>query len=199
MAQFSRADLAKLREDIVFDATLRGHPLTFHSTWGVFSPRAVDEGSLLLLELMKIDRDDDCLDLGCGYGPLGLTMAAEAPGGVTHLVDKDFVAVDFTRKNAMLNKLDNVNVYLSNGLDAVSIESRFDIVVSNLPAKAGKELFYLYFYDALDRMNPGAAFYVVTINGLRQFIKRSFTEVFGNYKKLKQGSNYTVSVAYRDA
>jgi len=191
----SQKDLSALREDIVFKTSLLDHPFTFHSTWGLFSPREVDKGSILLLEYLEIGDSDDCLDLGCGYGPLGLAMAAKAPGGRSHLVDKDFVAVDYSQKNAGLNGLDNVEVYLSNGFSAVDEQARFDVIVSNLPAKAGKELFYLYFHDARARMKPGARFYVVTINGLRQFIKRAFTEVFGNYKKLKQGKDYTVAVA----
>ena len=169
--------------------------MEFHSTWGIFSPREIDKGTQLLLDHIEIDRSDTCIDLGCGYGPLGLVMAAEADLGRVHLIDKDFVAVDYTQKNAGLNHLDNVEVYLSNGFSAVPEDTRFDIVVSNLPAKAGKELFYLYFYDARARMKPGSRINVVTINGLRQFIKRVFGEVFGNYSKLKQGKDYTVSMA----
>lgn len=195
MAVLTQDDLLKLREDIVFNTTLKGHTMEFHSTWGVFSPREVDKGTQLLLDHIEIDRSDTCIDLGCGYGPLGLVMAAEADLGRVHLIDKDFVAIDYTQKNARLNHLDNVEVYLSNGFSAVPEDARFDVVVSNLPAKAGKELFYLYFYDARARMKPGSRIYVVTINGLRQFIKRIFTEVFGNYSKLKQGKDYTVSMA----
>jgi len=195
LAVLTQDDLLKLREDIVFNTTLKGHTMEFHSTWGVFSPREVDKGTQLLLDHIEIDRSDTCIDLGCGYGPLGLVMAAEADLGRVHLIDKDFVAIDYTQKNARLNHLDNVEVYLSNGFSAVPEDARFDVVVSNLPAKAGKELFYLYFYDARARMRPGSRIYVVTINGLRQFIKRIFTEVFGNYSKLKQGKDYTVSMA----
>ena len=195
MAVLTQADLSKLRSDIVFNTTLKGHSMEFHSTWGIFSPREIDKGTQLLLDHIEIDRSDTCIDLGCGYGPLGLVMAAEADLGRVHLIDKDFVAVDYTQKNAGLNHLDNVEVYLSNGFSAVPEDTRFDVVVSNLPAKAGKELFYLYFYDARARMKPGSRIYVVTINGLRQFIKRVFGEVFGNYSKLKQGKDYTVSMA----
>ena len=198
MASLKQTEIAALRNDIVFNTSLLGHPLTFHSTWGVFSPREIDKGTILLLDHLQINSNFDCLDLGCGYGPLGLAMAASAPEGTTHLVDKDFVAVEYTQKNAKINQLANVEVYLSNGFSAVPEHSRFDTVVSNLPAKAGKELFYLYFYDARTRLKPGGKFYVVTINGLRQFIKRAFTEVFGNYKKLKQGKDYTISVAEMD-
>ncbi|WP_260292107.1 class I SAM-dependent methyltransferase [Sedimenticola hydrogenitrophicus] len=186
--------LNNLRRDIVFRETLRGQTLTYHTTWGLFSPKGIDEGSRLLLDHLEVRERDDTLDLGCGYGPLGLTLARLAPLGTSVLVDKDFVAIDYSRKNAAVNGITNTEIFLSNGFDQVG-ERRFDLIVSNLPAKTGKELYYLYFYDALARMNPGARFYVVTISGLRKFIQKAFIEVFGNYKKLKQGATYTVAMA----
>ncbi len=93
-----------------------------------------------------------------------------------------------------MNQIKNAEVILSNGFSEVG-DRRFDLVVSNLPAKTGKELYYLYFYDALERLNPGGRFYVVTISGLRKFVQKAFIEVFGNYKKLKQGKTYTVAMA----
>ena len=190
----TREYLRKIRQDIVFSDTLRGEKLDFHTTWGLFSPKSVDEGSRLLLDHLEVTADDDTLDLGCGYGPLGLTLARLAPQGISVLVDKDFVAVEYSKKNAILNNLKNVDIFLSNGFDQIA-KRKFDLIVSNLPAKTGKELYYLYFYDALMRMNSGGRLYVVTISGLRQFIQRAFLEVFGNYEKVKQGQRYTVALA----
>jgi len=183
-----------LRRDIVLRETLRGQTLTFHSTWGLFSPRAIDEGSRLLLEHVAIAGDEDCLDLGCGYGPIGLTLASCAPRGQTLLVDKDFVAVEYSRRNIAINGLGNCDALLSNGFDQVG-NRRFDLVASNLPAKVGKELLLLLLHDALAHLRPGGRLYVVTITGLRRFIERNCNEVFGNYEKLKQGKNYTVALA----
>jgi 16S rRNA (guanine1207-N2)-methyltransferase len=190
----TQAYLDKIRSDIEFRESVRGIELAYRTTWGLFSPKNVDEGSRLLLDHLEINDDDDTLDLGCGYGPLGLTMARLAPLGTSVLVDKDFVAVEYSRRNAELNRIGNTEIFLSNGFDQIGDRS-FDLIVSNLPAKTGKELYYLYFYDALVRMNPGARFYVVTISGLRKFVQRAFQEVFGNYEKIKQGKTYTVALA----
>jgi 16S rRNA (guanine1207-N2)-methyltransferase len=190
----TQAYLDKIRSDIEFRESVRGIELAYRTTWGLFSPKNVDEGSRLLLDHLEINDDDDTLDLGCGYGPLGLTMARLAPQGTSVLVDKDFVAVEYSRRNAELNRIGNTEIFLSNGFDQIGDRS-FDLIVSNLPAKTGKELYYLYFYDALVRMNPGARFYVVTISGLRKFVQRAFQEVFGNYEKIKQGKTYTVALA----
>ncbi len=190
----TRAYLAKLRQDLVVQATLRGQPFTFKTTWGLFSPKEIDEGSRLLLDHVEVRPADRIFDLGCGYGPLGLTLARLAPQGNALLVDKDFVAVEYSRRNAQLNGVANAEVLLSNGFDQVD-DRPLDLVVSNLPAKTGKEQYYLYFYDALARLQPGGRFYVVTITGLREFIARSFKEVFGNYEKVKQGKTYTIGLA----
>jgi len=188
--------IKSVRKDIVFDATLRDLPFTFHSTWGVFSPREIDEGSRLLLDHVEVNLTDDCFDLGCGYGPLGLTLARLAPQGETLLVDKDFVAVEYARKNAENNRVSNATAMLSNGFDQVG-ERRFDLVVSNIPAKVGKEMLYILLYDAYQHLNPGGRICVVTITGLRRFIARAFDEVFGNYEKVKQGKSYTVALAHK--
>lgn len=190
-------EIKTLREDIVFSETLNGFPFVFHSTWGIFSPRNIDEGTLLLLKYLEIKETDDCLDLGCGYGPLGLTMAKMAAKGKTTLVDKDFKAVEYSNVNARLNQLPNAEALLSNGFDQIR-ERKFDVVVSNVPAKVGNELLSLFLHDAYQQMKPGAKIYVVTITGLRKYIKRNFEEVFGNYKKLKQGPNYTVAMATKN-
>jgi 16S rRNA G1207 methylase RsmC len=192
----TQAFLDKLRRDIVFSDTLCGQHLSFHTTWGLFSPKGIDEDSRLLLDHLEINEEDDTLDLGCGYGPLGLTLAKLAPKGTSVLVDKDFVAVEYSRRNAELNAIQNTDIFLSNGFDQVG-DRTFDLIVSNLPAKTGKELYYLYFYDALARLNPGGSIYVVTISGLRKFIAKAFQEVFGNYEKLKQGKTYTVARAVK--
>jgi 16S rRNA G1207 methylase RsmC len=193
----TKQQLDKLREDIVFHAEVRGHPFVLHSTWGLFSPREVDEGTRLLLQHMDIEHTDDCLDLGCGYGPIGLALAAEAPQGRTLMVDKDFVAVHYSNLNARLNGLKNATAQLSNGFDQIEPAARFDLIASNIPAKVGKEALSLYLHDALERLRPGGRLYLVTINGLREFMKRNLTEVFGNYDKLKQGAHYTAALAVK--
>lgn len=187
----------ELRKDIEFDITLRDQPLHFHATWGLFSPREIDEGTRLLLKHIEIDDDADCFDLGCGYGPLGITLAKLAPAGRTLLADKDFVAVEYANKNIRVNRLGNAEAILSNAFDQVGTR-RFDCIVSNIPAKVGKELLQIILHDAYAHLKPGGQLYVVTINGLRQFMKRHMDEVFGNYQKLKQGTNYTVALATKD-
>ncbi len=189
--------IAALRKDINFSDTLKGEHLAFHATWGLFSPRAIDQGTHMLLEHLDVRSDDRAIDLGCGYGPLGLTIARLAPLGECLLVDKDFVAIEYAKKNALLNNINNISIQLSDGLKHIGNQT-FTLAVTNLPAKTSNEHYYLFFQDIHDHLEPGGRFYVVVISGLRNFIKRAFVEVFGNHKKLKQGKSYTVAMAVKE-
>lgn len=191
------AELARLRADIRFEAYLGGKLFRFATTWGLFSPRAIDEGTQLLADRLEIPDQADCLDLGCGYGPLGLVMARAAPAGQTLMIDKDFVAVQYAQRNADLNGLGNARAQMSNGFDQIDPKLRFDAIASNLPAKVGKELLAIYLHDAWARLRPQGRLYLVTINGLREFIRRNLEEVFGNYDKIKQGRAYTLALAVK--
>jgi 16S rRNA (guanine1207-N2)-methyltransferase len=197
----NRAELNSLhtrwRQDLKFEEPVLGKPFAFTSTWGLFSPEKLDEGSLMLLDYIDFRPTDSSIDLGCGYGVLGMTAARECPQGQHLLIDKDFVAIEYAKLNCKNNGLNNAEVQLSNGFRHVDPARRFDLVMSNLPAKASKEQHYLYLLDAWNAMNDGGRFYVVTINGLREFMQRTFKEVFGNCQKLKQGKTYTITMAER--
>ena len=114
------------------------------------------------------------------------------------MVDKDFMAVEYSNKNAALNGIDNAEARLSNAFQHVG-GREFDLIVSNVPAKVGKEMLTIILHDAYEHLRPGGRFYIVSISGLRRLFERGFKEVFGNYKKVKQGKTYTVAMAVKPA
>lgn len=194
---FFRSDVAKLKQDLIIQTNLLGHDLTLKTRWGVFSPRSIDDGTVLLMKHLEVSATDRCLDLGCGYGAIGLAVAKSCPKGEVHMVDKDFVAVELSNVNAKLNHLDNANAYLSDAFLNVNKNNYFDQIISNVPAKVGREQLSIILYDAFDALKPGGKITFVTINGLRNFVKDNFKSVFGNYKKIKQGQKYTISQALK--
>ena len=194
---FDRKDIVNLKKDIEIVVNLLDNELTLHTRWGVFSPRSIDEGTLLLMKHIEVGVNDVCLDLGCGYGPIGLALAKHCTKGEVHMVDKDFVAIELANNNANLNNLSNAKAYFSDAFLQVPSEVKFDQVISNLPAKVGREQLSIILYDAFDALKPGGKITVVTIKGLKDFIKNNFKSVFGNYKKLKQGQKYIVSQAIK--
>ena len=183
--------------EVEFQTELRGMSLTFSATWGLFSPKAIDAGTHLLLEYLNTQEGDVCLDLGCGYGAIGITLAKCTQTATVYMADKDFVAVDYARKNVKQNRLQNCHVLLSNGFSHLP-DIQFDLIASNLPANVGKELLQIFLSDAKQYLKPNGRLYVVTISGLRQFIKRNFLTTFGNYKKVKQRHTHTIAMATRD-
>jgi len=188
----------KIRQPLTIETELQGESLKFETTYGIFSPKEIDQGTKLLLRYLEVEPEFDCLDLGCGYGPVGIWMAKKAVKGSVIMLDKDFVAVDFANRNTKINQLGNAKARLSNGFSNLE-EQKFDLIVSNIPAKVGNEMLYLFLYDAFYHLKPGGKLVVVTVNGLRHFCKRTFKEVFGNYKKLKQGQAYTISATSKPA
>ena len=194
---FDRKDIVNLKKDIEIVVNLLDNEFTLHTRWGVFSPRSIDEGTLLLMKHIEVGVNDVWLDLGCGYGPIGLALAKHCTKGEVHMIDKDFVAIELANNNAKLNNLSNAKAYFSDAFLQVPNEVKFDQVISNLPAKVGREQLSIILYDAFDALKPGGKITVVTINGLKDFIKNNFKSVFGNYKKLKQGQKYIVSQAIK--
>tara|TARA_B100000941_G_scaffold247282_1_gene192336 strand:+ start:57 stop:644 length:588 start_codon:yes stop_codon:yes gene_type:complete len=188
-------DLDRLRQDIVFEEKLKDRAYIFHATWGLFNPKRVDPGTRLLIDYLQAIPNDRCLDLGCGYGPVGLALGHLCPEGEVQMIDKDFVAVDYANANAERNGLENCRAYLSNAFSNVPADARFDTIASNLPAKVGNEMLTLIMHDAHARLVPGGKLWVVTISGLKDYVKRNFKEIFGNYRKVKQRGTHLVSLA----
>ena len=182
--------------EVEFHATLRGFPIAFTTTWGLFSPKGIDAGTDLLIEHLEIQEGDTCLDLGCGYGAIGMSIAKCTSTATVYMADKDFVAVDYAGKNVARNGLSNCHVLLSNGFSHLP-NIQFDLIASNLPANVGKELLQIFLADAKQYLKPSGCLYVVTISGLQEFIKRNFLNIFGNYQKVKQRRTHTVAMATR--
>ena len=113
----------------------------------VFATRAIDEGTLLLLRSLPERAPDSLLDLGCGYGALGLTLATRYRSARALLVDRDLLAVRAAAHNARTLGLDNVEVRPSLGYRDVPKGARFDLVLCNVPARIGARAI-AYFLDA---------------------------------------------------
>ncbi|XID90845.1 class I SAM-dependent methyltransferase [Paenibacillaceae bacterium WGS1546] len=172
-----------------FEAKLRGHLLRLTSDAGVFSRDGVDYGSRALIERMDIPGDARVLDIGCGYGPIGLIAARLAPQGHVKLIDINERAVELARENAEANGIRNVSFAQSDLFGAVGNET-FDVILSNPPIRAGKAVVHKLFADALLRLNPGGALWVVIQNKQGAPSARArLEEIFGSEEVSEVGKD----------
>ncbi|MDT3428570.1 16S rRNA (guanine1207-N2)-methyltransferase [Paenibacillus forsythiae] len=144
----------------VISAVLRGLAFRFTSDAGVFSKGDVDYGSRALIEAMEIPDGSAVLDVGCGYGPIGLAAARLAPEGFVTMLDINSRAIELARENAKLNGISNVNIMESDVLAAVAGQT-FDIVLTNPPIRAGKAVVHRIFEEAYEHLNENGALWVV--------------------------------------
>jgi 16S rRNA (guanine1207-N2)-methyltransferase len=139
---------------------LRGKTYTFLTDSGVFSKKGVDYGSKHLIETMELREDAKVLDVGCGYGPIGLSAAVMCPKGHVTMVDINERAIELSVDNAKRNGITNVTILQSDLLEQVQGQ-RFDAVLTNPPIRAGKEVVHRIFTDAYDCLVDGGAIWVV--------------------------------------
>lgn len=151
---------ASVHQPIRFQETLRGRTLTFASDAGVFSKHGVDYGSKVLIEAMDIPEGARVLDVGCGYGPIGLSAAWMSGAGTVTMVDVNERALELARENARLNGIANVRILKSDALEQVSGEV-FDRILTNPPIRAGKETVHRIFEQAVACLAPDGELWVV--------------------------------------
>ncbi|MCG7410645.1 class I SAM-dependent methyltransferase [Paenibacillus sp. ACRRX] len=140
--------------------TLRGYQLRFMSDAGVFSKDSIDYGSRVLIEQLDIAPNAKVLDVGCGYGPIGLTAAKLAFEGHVVMVDVNDRALALARENAAANGITNITIQSSDGLAELG-GSRFDVIITNPPIRAGKEVVHRIFEESYEHLNDGGCLWIV--------------------------------------
>ena len=130
---------------------LLGQRLTFLTDAGVFSKKMIDYGSRVLLSVLDFEAGEQVLDVGCGYGPLGLTLA-KAQGVTATMVDINQRALDLAQKNAERNQI-SADIFQSNVYEKVS--GIFDHIISNPPIRAGKQVVHEVISGSYEHLTEG--------------------------------------------
>lgn len=146
---------------VKWQSELKGNSFRFKTDSGVFSKKEVDFGSRLLIDTFELTRADGLiLDVGCGYGPIGLSIARAYPEAMVHMVDVNERAIMLAKENASENKVDNVKIYESDRLNGVE-EEGFDAILTNPPIRAGKKIVHDIFEQSFQRLAEGGELWVV--------------------------------------
>jgi len=174
---------------------LRGKPLKFLTASSVFSMKRVDLGTRLLIESMALPEKGYVLDVGCGYGAVGIAAAASNPELHVVMVDVNARAVRLAKQNIKLNHVHNAEVRRGYLYEPVE-KTTFNCILSNPPVSAGLDIVKAIITEAPRHMEDKATLQMVVkskIGGKR--LQIIFEETFGNFFVIARKSGYRVLAA----
>lgn len=193
MSQYFENDPLLASKEIHIEFEIDGHQISLKSDNGVFSKRKVDEGSLAFLKvLVPLRLTGKILDLGCGYGPIGLTIALTSPTASVDLADINTRALALCENNAQSLGLSQRCAFLHSDIYE-KIEGPYDSIVVNPPIRAGKQVTYAMYEGALQRLiDGGSLFVVIRKNQGAPTASRYIEGLFGNILLLKRDKGYYI-------
>lgn len=172
--------------------TFLGKEIILNSDNGVFSKDRIDFGTNVLLNSLEdLGAIKSVLDVGCGIGIIGISLASKYNNLNVQMVDVNEKAVSLTNENIILNKLKNCKSYVSNVYSEVN--DSFDMIISNPPIRAGKDVVHKIASEAKNHLNDKGFFYAVVQKkqGADSF-KKKLEEVYGNVEMVNKDSGYII-------
>lgn len=188
--QYYTADPSSQSRPVACAFPYRGYGLSFMTDAGVFSKGELDQGTRLLLDALPALKGD-VLDLGCGWGAIGVSLAKANPDCHVVMADVNHRALSLSRDNLTRNGV-QAEVIESDGMAAL-MDRRFDAVVTNPPIRAGKQVIYKMFADGASCLKPGGALYLVIrkqqgAESCMKYLKTLFAQV----EKISKSSGFWV-------
>lgn len=168
------------------------HKIKLTTDLGVFSKSAVDEGTRILLKNIPTKyQNKTILDVGCGYGTIGLSIAVNNPTSYVTMIDVNHRAIDLSKKNALDNDIQNVEIFLSDKYE--NITKTYDVIVTNPPIRAGKDVVLEILCNAYAYLNEDGVLYFVMrkSHGLESAVK-ALEKKFKTVSIITKDSGYSV-------
>lgn len=177
-----------------------GMNFEFITDTSVFSRGDVDKGTDLLINTVIDDikkkgasKGEALLDLGCGWGVVGVVMQSVFMSFDVTMTDINTRAVELSKENAELNRVRPKKIVSGNALDAIGEDERFDTVMTNPPVRAGKDVVFSFYEGAFAHMKEGGAIYVVLQRKQgAPSTEKKLRELFGNCETLSISGGYRV-------
>lgn len=146
-------------------ASFFGRDYIFNTDSGVFSKNRVDFGTSLLIKSFDMPIEANVLDLGCGYGPIGVVVSTNLKKGKVVLADINERAVQLAKENIILNKhllSNNVEVLIKQSFSFSDIDNEvFDYILLNPPIRTGKTVIYQMFEEAINHLKDNGELWIV--------------------------------------
>lgn len=153
--------------------------LKFNTSNEVFSPESLDRGTLAMLSIVDFKKDDKVLDLGCGYGIVGILAAKIVGASNVVMADVDDKAVKLTSENIALNEVEEITLYQSDGFKNIN-EKDFTLILSNPPYHVDFSVPKAFIEKGFNRLAIGGKMYMVTKR--KDWYKNKLVSIFGGVK-----------------
>lgn len=190
MSHYYTPDPHLPHETTVLEYTVGGRSLRFLTDAGVFSRHKVDYGSSVLIRSLP-PLTGKVLDLGCGYGPIGISLAVLNPQAQVTMVDVNRRAVGLAQENIRANGIANAQALESDGF--TQAPGPFQTIVSNPPIRAGKKVIYPLFEESFRHLEPGGVLYVVIQKKQgAASAQAKLEEIFGNCTVVEKSGGYWI-------
>lgn len=172
-------------------ANIKGIELTFETSKEVFSPSGIDAGTLAMLSKVDFKKGDKVLDLGCGYGVVGILASKFVGQDKVVMCDISEEAVKLSQKNAITNHAEGIEIRKSNGLDEIT-ESEFTMILSNPPYHVDFAVPKNFIENGYKKLAVGGKMYMVTKR--KNWYKNKLNAIFGGVR-VYEIDDYFVFVA----
>lgn len=195
MNQYFTNDPDLAHQERTFNFDLGGHTLHFTSDNGVFSKHTIDFGSRVLIEAVlnrEVLAAGPMLDLGCGYGPIGIALAKALPNRQVTMSDVNERALALAKRNAEANEVtEQTTIIESSVYDAV--DGKFGVIVTNPPVRAGKDVVSAMLSGAKTHLTVGGEIFVVLQKKQgAPSAKKLLATTFGDAEVIKKDGGYYI-------
>ncbi len=158
------------------ETTIKGVVLRFKTSSDVFSPASIDRGTQAMLSIVNFSDDDKVLDLGCGYGVVGILAAKLISPQKVIMTDKDSAAIELSSENALLNHVEGVQICKSDGFRDLTVTD-FTMILSNPPYHTDFSVARKFIEKGFNRLVLGGRIYMVTKR--KTWYQKKLISVFG--------------------
>lgn len=163
----------------MINVNIRGIDMRFRTSNEIFSPKNADKGTLAMLSVVEFDGNDKVLDLGCGYGIVGIFSAKKTISTNVVMTDIDSKAVELSRENIALNDVQGIRLYQSDGFKNIG-EKDFTVILSNPPYHTDFSVPKEFIEKGFNRLVIGGKMYMVTKR--KEWYKTKLVSIFGGVR-----------------